>query len=112
MKNIPDRKKYVEQSPEELIGRIRFPRKNELEQFAVVMQLLGVDKIRVACEDGKERLARIPGRMRKRVWMREGDLVLVKLWDFQPIKCDIIWRYVGVQVEHLKKRGLLNNLPL
>ena len=65
---MPDRKKYVEQSPEELIGRIRFPRRNELEQFAVVMQLLGVDKIRVACEDGKERLARIPGRMRKRVW--------------------------------------------
>jgi translation initiation factor 1A len=107
-----ERKKAEQPSPEELIGRIRFPRRNELEQFAVVMQLLGVNKVMVACEDGKERIARIPGRMRKRVWMRNGDLVLVKLWDFQQAKCDIIWRYVGVQVEHLRKKGLLNNLPL
>ena len=99
-------------SEEELVNRIRMPKRKELEMFGVAIQLLGSDKIKAACEDGKERVCRIPGKLRKRVWIREGDLIIVKLWDFQPIKADIIWRYVKVQTNHLRKKGLLNNLPL
>jgi translation initiation factor 1A len=105
-------KEESELSEEAIINRIRMPKKNELEMFAVATQLLGSDKIKALCEDGTERICRIPGKLRKRVWIREGDLIIVKLWDFQPSKADIIWRYVKVQTAHLKKKGLLGNLPI
>jgi translation initiation factor 1A len=95
---------------EESIGRVRFPRTKEGEMFGVVQQLHGSDQIKVFCQDGKERMCRIPGKMRKRVWMRQNDLVIVKLWDFQPSKGDIVWRYLGNQVEWLKRKGHLKDL--
>ena len=43
--------------------------------------------------------------------VRENDIVIIKLWDFQLTKADIIWRYTGTQAEYLRKRGLLEKLP-
>ncbi|MBU0662030.1 MAG: translation initiation factor eIF-1A [Candidatus Diapherotrites archaeon] len=103
-------KKQEEQ--QEQLRRIRTPRRDELEMFGLVVQLHGTNQIKVACEDGKERMIRIPGKMRKRVWIRQGDVVIVKLWDFQPIKGDVVWRYLGFQTEHLRRKGLLDKLPL
>ena len=102
----------LEEKKQEEIRKIRMPKKDRLEMLGVILQLHGSDQVRVACDDGKERMCRIPGKMRKRVWMRERDLVIVRLWDFQPIKGDIIWRYTGAQGEHLRKGGVLSNLPL
>lgn len=99
-------------SEEEAVSRIRMPKRKELEMFAITSQLLGADKIRALCEDGEERICRIPGKLRKRVWIREGDLIIVRLWDFQPIKADVVWRYIKVQTNHLKKKGLLDKLPI
>ncbi len=99
-------------SEEELISRIRMPKRKELEMFAIAIQLVGGDKIKALCEDKKERICRIPGKMRKRVWIREGDLIIVKLWDFQPEKADVVWRYIKVQTNHLKKKGVLDKLPI
>lgn len=101
-----------EEQRQEEIRKMRMPRKEQLEQLGVVLQLHGSDQIKVACEDGKERMCRIPGKLRKRVWMRESDIVIIRLWDFQPSKADIIWRYTGVQAEHLRKRGFLKDLPI
>ncbi|MBU2100813.1 translation initiation factor eIF-1A [Candidatus Micrarchaeota archaeon] len=97
---------------EEAISRIRMPKRKDLEMFAIATQMLGADKIKAMCEDGKERVCRIPGKLRKRVWIREGDLIIVKLWDFQPIKGDIVWRYIKVQTNYLKRKGLLDKLPI
>jgi translation initiation factor 1A len=99
-------------NPEESFGRMRTPRKEDLEQFGLVIQLMGANQIMVLCEDGKERNIRIPGKLKKRVWVRENDIVIVKLWDFQPIKGDLAWRYMGGQVEWLKRKGLLKKLPI
>ncbi|MFH1240284.1 MAG: translation initiation factor eIF-1A [Candidatus Diapherotrites archaeon] len=95
---------------EELIIRIRFPRKQDNEQFGFVTQLMGANQIKVRCEDGLERNCRIPGKLKKKVWIRDGDLVVVKVWDFQPIKGDIVWRYLPPQTNHLRRKGLLKNL--
>ncbi len=46
----------------------------------------------------------------QRVWVREGDLVIVKLWDFQPSKGDLAWRYLPNQANYLKRKGLLEGL--
>jgi len=46
--------------------------------------MLGADHIMVKCQDGKERLCRIRGKLKRRVWIREGDIVLVSPWIFKP----------------------------
>lgn len=97
---------------EEQIRRIRMPKRKELEMFGIVTQLLGSNNIRIMCEDTQERVCRIPGKMKKRVWMRLNDIVIVKLWDFQPSKADVVWRFMGVQREHLKNKGYLDKLPI
>ncbi len=74
----------------------------------LVSQLLGYDRVRVKCADGFERLCRIRGKMKRRVWVRMGDAVLVEPWDFQyNERGDILWRYTRGQVDTLKQRGYL-----
>jgi len=60
------------------------------------------------CVDGQARLCRIRGKMKRRVWVRDGDIVIVAPWDFQSdTRGDIIWRYTGAQAEELKRSGEL-----
>lgn len=88
---------------------VRLP--GEGEVLAVVTRLLGYDRIEVKCADGYNRIARIPGRFKKKVWLKEGDVVLVAPWDFQAkSKADVIWRYNRDEVKELERRGLLSFL--
>ena len=103
---------YTPESQEAYFSRMRLPNPEELEQFGIVTQLMGTNQIKALCEDGQERQFRIPGRLMKKVWIRENDVVVVKLWDFQPTKGDIVWRYLGNQVEWLKRNGKLGKLPI
>ena len=81
---------------------------SEGEVLGVVVKLLGFDRIMVKCQDGKERLCRIRGKMKRRVWIRDGDIVVVSPWDFQREKRgDVTWRYTRAQAEILRQRGLL-----
>lgn len=82
---------------------VRAPEDDEL--FAEVVEMLGANRIRVRCADGQERTARIPGRMRKRDWIREGDLVLVSPWDWQEEKADVEYRYDNREAEQLREGG-------
>jgi len=76
--------------------------------LGVAVKLLGFDRIMVKCQDGHERLCRIRGKIKRRVWIREGDIVLVSPWDFQSeSKGDVIWRYTRAQAEWLRKNGYL-----
>ncbi len=60
------------------------------------------------CADGKERLCRIPGRIRMKIWMRPDDIVLVKPWSVESDeKGDIVYRYTRPQVEALRRNGYL-----
>jgi translation initiation factor 1A len=76
--------------------------------FGVATKLLGYDRVLVKCQDGHERICRIRGKMKRRVWIRIGDIVLVSPWDFQSeTRGDLIWRYTKGQVDYLRKIGLL-----
>lgn len=76
--------------------------------LGVAVKLLGFDRVLVKCQDGHERLCRIRGKMKRRVWIRVGDIVLVSPWDFQSDKRgDIFWRYKRSQAELLRKKGYL-----
>ncbi len=88
------------------VRRVRIPRKGEIQ--GVVEQILGHGKMRVKCSDNKMRLCRIPGKMKKRIWIREGDVVLIKPWQFQSdVKGDVIWRYTSTEANWLERRGYL-----
>ena len=77
--------------------RVKMPNKRVNEMFALAQQLLGGRRVTVLCEDGETRMARIPGKMRRRQWVREGDLIIVWPWDFQDSKADVKHRYTKTQ---------------
>jgi len=91
---------------EEVI-RVRIPKKKNREVLGVVEKLLGGRRVTVQCMDGIERLARIPGRLKRRQWIEIGDVVIVVPWDFQDEKADLIHKYTRPQVEWLRKKGYL-----
>ena len=82
---------------------LRMPEEGEV--FAVVEEMLGANRVRVRCADGKERTARIPGRMQKRVWIRQDDVVVVEPWDWQDEKADVVWRYDKQDADRLREEG-------
>jgi len=90
---------------EEAFERLRVPRKGEI--FGVVEQMSGFDRLRVRCKDGHVRMCRIPGKIRKRLWVRVNDVVIVRPWTVQSDeKADIIYRYTRTQLYWLEKKGL------
>ncbi len=93
--------------PQEEVVRVRLPSTRDGDIFAVADQLLGASRIRVMCADGKSRLGRIPGKLKKRMWIREGDLLIVRPWEFQEDKCNIVHRYTKTESTYLSRRGIL-----
>jgi translation initiation factor 1A len=85
--------------------KLQLPKRGEL--FGIAEQLFGGSRIKVICSDNKSRLARIPGKLKKKLWIRTGDLVIIKPWEFQNDKADIVWRYTRTQAVHLSRRGIL-----
>ncbi len=83
--------------------RVRLPRKWNREQFARAELMMGGNHIRVQCIDGVTRLGRIKGKMKKRTWIREGDILIVTPWSFQDEKCDISYRYLPPQADWLRR---------
>jgi translation initiation factor 1A len=76
--------------------------------LGVATKLLGFDRVMVKCQDGRERLCRIRGKMKRRVWIRVGDVVLVSPWDFESDRRgDLFWRYTRAQAEDLRRRGYI-----
>ncbi|MBA3045739.1 MAG: translation initiation factor eIF-1A [Candidatus Thermoplasmatota archaeon] len=92
--------------PEE-VYRSPLPKEYKREMFAIADQLLGASKIRVMCADGKSRIGRIPGKLKKRMWIREGDLLIIRPWEFQEDKADILFRYTRTQATSLARRRMI-----
>jgi translation initiation factor 1A len=94
----------------EAVNRYRMPDTRNREMFAIADQLMGASKIKAMCEDGKSRMARIPGKMKRRMWIKPGDLMIVKPWDFQDDKADVKYRYLRTQAVNLSRRKKLPEL--
>ena len=85
---------------------VKVPAGNDI--LGIAKKMMGFDRILVSCQGGHERLARIRGKMKRRMWIRIGDVVLVSPWDFQyDTRGDIIWRYKRNQVDWLRRKGYL-----
>ena len=84
-----------------------YPNKNDI--LGIVINNYGQTRMNIKCQDGETRICRVRGKMKKRVWVREGDVVLISPWDFQSDeKGDIIFRYTRNQASLLRNRGYLD----
>ena len=80
----------------------------EGQMLGIVNKMLGYDRMLVKCADGHERVCRIRGKMKRRVWIKVGDTVVVAPWDFQTeTRGDILWRYRESQVDWLRSNNYL-----
>ncbi len=84
------------------------PQQGELLGRAI--KIAGGDQVIVKCSDGETRQCRIRGKLKRRMWIREGDIVLVAPWDFDNRKADIVWRYIQAHAEWLGTNGYLKNV--
>jgi len=107
--NKKKQKKHTDEALQEEIRRVKLPRGNQT--FAILESRLAGSRTRCRCLDGKPRICRIPGRLKRRLWVREGDLVLVEPWELSgDEKGDIIYKYRKSQIDYLKRRGFLDKL--
>jgi len=97
----------MEQQPQEEF-RIKIPRDKEV--IGIIEQRLGGSRMRVRCLDGKTRICRIPGRLKRKLWIREGDVLLIEPWQFDDDKGDVIFKYQPNQVDWLKRKGYLKGI--
>lgn len=89
--------------------RVRTPRGKEV--IGKVMQRLGANRMDVACFDGKTRNCRVPGRLKRALWIRPGNIVLVEPWEFEgDKKGDIIFSYTPAAIDWLAKRGYIKGI--
>ena len=87
--------------------RVPLPNRKVNEMFAIADQMLGGRRVRAICEDGEVRIARIPGKMRRRQWVREEDLIVVQPWEYQDDRANVISRYSKTQAMYLSRKGQL-----
>ncbi|GFN39793.1 MAG: translation initiation factor 1A [Marine Group I thaumarchaeote] len=91
---------------ESQLKEIKLPQEGEL--LGRVVKLLGSDHIMVKCTDGKTRMGRIRGKLKRKIWIRDNDIVILAPWDFkQDERGDIIWRFTLSQMDWLKNNGHL-----
>ncbi|MEK6881719.1 MAG: translation initiation factor eIF-1A, partial [Nanoarchaeota archaeon] len=88
--------------------RVKLPREKEL--IGVIEQRLGGNKMMVLCSDGKSRNCRIPGRLKRNLWLRPGDFVIIQTWEFDADKADVIFKYTPTAIQWLRENGWLKNL--
>ena len=98
--------KTKDKTPDEVVNlRVTLPYKPKGEMFAVAETFQGGSRLQLICEDGERRMGRIPGKLRRRMWVRENDLLIVVPWSFQDSKADVKFRYTPTQTSNLKRRG-------
>jgi translation initiation factor 1A len=98
-----------EERQQQEISRIKLPRGNQT--LGILEQRLGASRTRVRCLDGKTRICRIPGRLKRKLWVRDGDILIIEPWEFGgDEKGDILFKYTPTQVVWLKARGHLKKI--
>lgn len=102
----------TEEIPEETEAqtRLRLPRAKNKELLGIIVQRLGGNRMDVKTTDGKNRNCRVPGRFKRRFWLRPGDPVIIIPWDLDDTKGDIVFQYKKGAKFQILKTGLLNDI--
>jgi len=79
--------------------------KEDGQEYAQVTKMLGNGRLEAMCFDGVKRLCHIRGKLRKKVWINQSDIVLLGLRDYQDAKADVILKYSADEARNLKSYG-------
>lgn len=96
-------KKQGEEEPR--VSRAPLPKQGEI--MGIIESRLGGNKMMVDCLDNKKRNCRVPGRLRRRLWLRPNDVVIVQPWELDDTRGDILLKYKPNQIVWLKNKGFL-----
>jgi translation initiation factor 1A len=98
-----------QQKIQQEISRIKLPRGRQT--LGILEQRLGGSRMSVRCLDGKNRICRIPGRLKRKLWVREGDIIIIEPWEYGgDNKGDVVYKYTPTQVSFLKRKGHLDKI--
>ena len=87
---------------ESALKEMKNPQEGEI--FGRVLKLMGGENLLIKCIDGVTRRGRIRGKLKRRVWIRDNDLVIIAPWEFgKEERGDILWHYTLPQVDWLKQ---------
>ncbi len=104
MKNRDNKEERIDQPI-----RVRVPKIGEV--LGIVEQRVGANRMIVKCFDEKQRNCRIPGSLRRKLWIRPGDTVIVKPWEFDGNKRgDILFKYTPSAIDWLMKKGFIKEV--
>ena len=85
--------------------RVKLPKQNQV--LGLIEQRVGGRRMLVKCVDGKTRNCRVPGRLKRKLWLREGNAVIIEPWEFDDEKGDVVFKYNPTQFQWLKRKGYL-----
>jgi len=105
MQNKKNHKKKSREQPQ--IFRVKLPKNKEV--IGIIDSRVGGNRMMINCLDKVTRNCRVPGRLRRRLWLRPGDVVIVEPWEFDNSKGDVIFKYTPTQISWLKNKGYLKD---
>ena len=79
--------------------------KEDGQEYAQVIKMLGNGRLEAMCFDGVKRLCHIRGKLHKKVWIKQSDIILVGLRDYQDNQADVILKYSAEEARNLKSYG-------
>ncbi len=97
-----------QENEQQIITRVKVPRKGEF--IGIVLQRLGGNRMSIKTSDNKTRNCRVPGKFKRKFWIRDGNFVIVRPWPDDDDKGDIVYQYRPNEIIQLKKKGLTDNL--
>ena len=100
------------ESSGDLSKKMRVPLPKGREIIGIIEQRFGGNKMNVICNDGKTRNCRVPGRLRRKLWLRPEDVVIIEPWELDNTKGDILLKYTPTQVKWLRQNGHLEKESL
>ena len=100
-----NKKRFQRDTDEPKISKAPLPKEKEV--LGIIEQRYGGNKMKVNCLDGKERVGRVPGRLKRYLWLRPGDVIIIEPWELDDKKGDILLKYKPNQVAWLRKEGYL-----
>lgn len=106
-KNTKGGKNYKKQKKNPLKERELIFREQE-QAYARVIRQLGDGRFEcqiLNTDKQKNLIGKICGSMRRRVWINDGDIILVSSRDFDSTSCDIIHKYTPEEASSLKAYG-------
>ena len=105
MAKLPNKNRQYHGNEQDKFVRVRLPRNKEV--IGIITQRLGASRMYVSCMDGKTRNCRVPGSKRRGLWLREGDALIIKPWEFDDEKGDVEYKFSPIEVIRLKAMGKL-----